>query len=179
MLISGFNIWTVVFLISCQCGRILFGGGVCVWLRYNTLLPHWYILRRSCVPHYTFKWCYQCANLRQTDHVANMVPEVHPICNHPTLCWIPTFLQHCDPQFQWLLVVCNTNVLRLLALSLSHPPACLLNYLTCHDGIIQWPLYILGVSTTNLILSDIRYGVLMMVNIKIRVIWDGRPSTKL
>ena len=90
------------------------------------------------------------------------------------------FYKHCDPRFQWLLAVSSeTSLWLLVALSLFHPPACYTMSHTCHRRIIWWPPHILEEFTTYLILSYITHDVSMMVNIKIRFIWNGGQSTAL
>jgi len=99
---------------------------LCVWPGYehiNVTLKK--TKSKLCSTCYTFKWCYQRANWRQTDHVANMVPKSPiPIWNQSSPLLNTLFYKHCDPRFQWLLAVCSETPLWLLvALSLFHPPA--------------------------------------------------------
>jgi len=59
------------------------------WQRVN-----WKLTRRKLLSTYNMlKLCYWCENMRQTDHVVNMVPESHLIALSQAPCQLQIFLQ--------------------------------------------------------------------------------------
>jgi len=80
-------------------------GWACACAGYMALLPTRNILGGSSLGNNTFKRYFRIADLKETDHVANVVPESRPVCSGILFC------KHSDPSFQWYLVVRNERFL--------------------------------------------------------------------
>jgi hypothetical protein len=94
-LFSSVNVWNVVFLPSCHDSTLLKGGSVHgLWPGYNMLLPTWNNLDEAVFHMWRFNEV-TTANLRQNDHVANMVPESPPTCNQPSTLSNTDFCTSC------------------------------------------------------------------------------------
>lgn len=68
-------------------------AGLCMARLQSTVAKSRQTLIKQRSARNKFKRRYRCVNLRQTDHVANMVPEYPPICSQPITLSNKTFLQ--------------------------------------------------------------------------------------
>jgi len=72
------------FLHAMPTWRVHLKGGLCIAWQQCAVANSQYTRRKLRSAYITFQRCYWLANLKQTDSVANTMPEFRPVCNKPS-----------------------------------------------------------------------------------------------
>jgi len=114
MLLTSVHVYKFFCLTSCQHGSLSLKAGSVQRLA-NCTVANLKLAWSKFYCTYMFEWCFQRAVLRQTYHMANMMPESPVFAISQAHFWLQTFLElflylllvsssHYSETFMWLLV---------------------------------------------------------------------------